>query len=201
MIKGDLRRKQIVDAVLKILSTEGWDQLTVRHVAEESKVSTGAMPHFLGTKQEMVTAAIRHQIHVGQKNIRSKISGTVSPKEKIYRWVDTVVQPDADVNPNWGFWLCMWGRVPFDPGLRRDLAPVYNSHASMLGQMIADGVADKQFKQDIDVDDTADQLVALVDGLILRCRMDVEYTPERIRKIIDSYIKTNITKQDDPEQQ
>jgi TetR/AcrR family transcriptional regulator, transcriptional repressor of bet genes len=190
--KATERRHELIDAVLHILSTEGWDKLTVRRVAAQSRVSPGAMPHFLGTKAEMVNEAIRFGFRLYQDRLRRAIAGSRPAPTKLRDWLDATVSPTADTDAEWGFWLCMWGRVPFDESIRRDLAPVYRVHASAVEQVLLDGIADGTLRTEIEPRVLSDQLVALVDGLMLRCRLDPEFTPKRVRQIVEAFLDQTV---------
>lgn len=189
-ITAQARRLDLIDAILKILSTEGWDRLTVRHVAAESHVSPGAMPHFLGTKREMVTEAIRHGFRVYQDRIQGAVADASTPDRQLDQWLTSTVSDSADTDDEWGFWLCMWGRIPFDESIRQDLAPVYRVHAATVKQIIIDGMAAGVFRPALDPGILGDQFVALVDGLMMRCRLDPEMSPERVRTNVSAFVDT-----------
>lgn len=187
-VTAEARRQDLIEAILKILSTEGWDRLTVRRVSAESHVSPGAMPHFIGTKGEMVTEAIRHGFHAYQERIQGAVSQASTPATRLDQWLDATVSDTADTDDEWGFWLCMWGRIPFDEAIRQDLAPVYRVHAATVKQIILDGVASGSFSPALDAGTLSDQLVALIDGLMMRCRLDPEMTPTRVRASVCGFV-------------
>jgi len=185
---AEARRRDLIEAILKILATEGWDRLTVRRVSAESHVSPGAMPHFLGTKAEMVTEAIRHGFRTYQERIQGAVSQASTPDARLDQWLSATVSDTADTDDEWGFWLCMWGRIPFDEAIRRDLAPVYRVHAATVRQIILDGIASGVFSPVLDARTVGDQLVALIDGLMMRCRLDPEMTPERVQASVAGFV-------------
>lgn len=186
---AELRRRELIDAVLSILSTEGWDKLTVKRVAALSHVAPGAMPHFLGSKNDMIAAAIDHHYRVCRERDHNFISATASPVSKLWAWFETTAFPRGNVKEEWALWLCMWGRIPFDESVRRGLAPVYQEHVNVLQTIIEEGTSRGYFEPVSDVSATADQLVAIIDGLMMRHLLDSEFPEERVRSLVGSFIK------------
>lgn len=58
-VDHDERRKQIGDAVCRVLAARGMDAVSLRHVAAEAGVSMGRVQHYFATKDEMLLFAFR----------------------------------------------------------------------------------------------------------------------------------------------
>jgi AcrR family transcriptional regulator len=183
-----IRRQELIDAVLAIVSTEGWDGLTVRRVSALSGVAPGAIPHFLGTKADMVSEAIAHAFRIYQERVLNAIAAASTPTAKLIAWLDATVSPTADKDEEWGFWLAMWGRVPFDESIRSSLAPVYRVHATELADVVNAGIKAGDFRDAVDPAVFADQLIALLDGMVMRCRLDDMITPAYVRAVAATFI-------------
>lgn len=54
----DARRQQIADALWRVSHRDGWDAVTMRHVAAEADVSVGMVQHHFATKDEMLRFAL-----------------------------------------------------------------------------------------------------------------------------------------------
>jgi TetR/AcrR family transcriptional regulator, transcriptional repressor of bet genes len=187
-----IRRRALIDAVLGILSNEGWEALTVRRVSALSDVSVGAIPHFLGTKGEMVAAAIEYGYQRYQRRIMVAVAKAPDAFAKVTTWIDMTISPTANTDEEWGFWLALWGRIPFEPSLRKQLAPVYRAHSTTMADVVRGGIDDGSFCCDIDASEFADQLVAMIDGLMVRCRMDPGFTPKYARELISTFVEDRL---------
>ncbi|KJK45868.1 hypothetical protein UK23_24655 [Lentzea aerocolonigenes] len=56
-VDHDERRRQIGDAVCRVMATRGLDAVSLRHVAAEAGVSMGRVQHYFATKDEMLLFA------------------------------------------------------------------------------------------------------------------------------------------------
>ena len=59
-VDHDQRRRNIVEALLRITSAQGLDAISLREVAHEAGVSMGAVQHYFATKDDMLLFAL-HQ--------------------------------------------------------------------------------------------------------------------------------------------
>lgn len=184
-----IRREQVVDAVLEILATEGWDGVTLRRISEVSGLSNGAMSHFVGTKDQMVAEATR--VHFERYLRRAETvtaEGTVS--ERLTNWIFDIVARTEGNRKEWACWLALWGQAPFDPVIRKELERVYRAHAQRLAAIIEEGRDSGEIAAEVDPKAAADQLIALIDGLALRRMMATGgYGADAIRKAVLAHVE------------
>jgi AcrR family transcriptional regulator len=192
-----IRRAQVVEAVLHLLATEGWESVTLRRVTELSGVSAGAITHFLGKKESMVAAAV----HQGYRNYEARMSRVLetdaTPEEKLTAWVSDIISPSTE--REWAFWVGLWGRAPFDETIRDELREVYRAHSSKLAELIRQGVEEGHFRGELDPEHVADQVVASVDGLAMRALIDPErFTFRYARKVVDELLHQYVRSTSEP---
>ncbi len=183
-----IRRQELIDAILHIVSTEGWESLTVRHVSALSGVAPGAIPHFLGTKADMVSEAIDYGYRIYQERVTDAIRSVETPPAKLAAWLSSTLSPTADTDEEWGFWLAMWGRLPFDESIRTRLAPVYKVHSGELAAVVDAGVEAGDFASGVEGGVFADQLIAMIDGLAMRCRLDASIPVSYIQRAVVQFV-------------
>ncbi len=53
-----IRRRQVMDAVIHILSTNGWRDLTIREVSDVAGISSGVITHYFSNKRALTLDAI-----------------------------------------------------------------------------------------------------------------------------------------------
>lgn len=58
-VDHDERRRQIGDAVCRVMAARGLDAVSLRHVAAEAGVSMGRVQHYFATKDELLLFAFR----------------------------------------------------------------------------------------------------------------------------------------------
>lgn len=183
-----MRRSQVIDAVIEILSKEGWEGLTVRRISEVARMSNGAMVHFVGNKDEMIGAATRRHYERYLERTETALSDG-SPYERLRTLVTDIIASGTANYDEWACWLALWGRAPFDPTMRTELRRVYSRHSARLADIVREGVAAGQFRSTTDPRIMADQVVALIDGLAMRRVMDPKaHSPQRVQRMVMDYI-------------
>jgi DNA-binding transcriptional regulator YbjK len=60
--QAELRRRAILDAALRVISTGGVDSVTHRRVATEAEVPLGSITYYFASREELVREAFRHYL-------------------------------------------------------------------------------------------------------------------------------------------
>jgi len=53
------RRRELAEAVWRVIRRDGIEGASVREVAREAELSTGSLRHYFGTQSELLTFAMR----------------------------------------------------------------------------------------------------------------------------------------------
>lgn len=166
-----IRRRQVVDAVIKILETQGWRDLTIREVSEVAGISAGIVTHYFGNKRTMtldsVAEAHRRLEHALLEIERRRLG----PVARLLAVVDLATTPDPAL-PGPAFWLALWGRMAFDRMIQAEMHKQRERRLEFLCDIIRQGVAQDMFSPIAPPLDIAERLLALVDGLTLAVVLD-----------------------------
>lgn len=174
---GPIRRRQVIDAVREILELEGWDALTMKRVSDRAGVSTGILAHYFGNKESMVADAIRDAYGRFIDDVLSTVALRQGALEKLIALIDRLTPPSTRDVPGWTFWFAVWGRMPFDADIRRELAIVYLEYSFLVANILREGMEEGSVPTSVDPVLAGHQFVALADGLGLRCQMDPQGFP------------------------
>lgn len=79
-VDHDERRREIGDAVCRVMATRGLDAVSLRHVAAEADVSMGRVQHYFATKDDMLLFAF-HQI---SDRVAARIGAVHSPDPRTF---------------------------------------------------------------------------------------------------------------------
>src|SRR5690349_9665752 len=58
-LRPDLRREQLLDLGVRLLSTRSLDELSIDLLAEQAGISRGLLYHYFGSKQDFHVAVVR----------------------------------------------------------------------------------------------------------------------------------------------
>lgn len=76
--KGDLRREAMLDAAEALLSTRGYEAMTIADIADGAGVTRGALYFYFGSKQEVITALFARCVAVLQEKSRAAAADAAS---------------------------------------------------------------------------------------------------------------------------
>ena len=71
-------------------------------------------------------------------------------------------------DPGWSFWLEFWSKANRDDEIRAEVSDIYGDFAELYREAIRDGVERGEFRVSGQVEDVADRLISLADGLAVR---------------------------------
>lgn len=86
--RTDERRAQILDAVLRILSKDGLDELTFERVGTEAGMARSHVVYYFKDRNELVVSAIRFAALSANQLIESHVGGGNDWKDCLTRYVD-----------------------------------------------------------------------------------------------------------------
>jgi TetR/AcrR family transcriptional repressor of bet genes len=180
-----IRRRQVMDAVIHILSTHGWRDLTIREVSEVAGISSGVVTHYFSNKRVLTLDAINDATRqfvtaLGKfEKRRSDASG------RLVALVDFVSQPSPAGVPEWRFWLSLFGRMPFDPVLQAEVQKVHRLYAEIIVRLIEAGVEEGSFRPNRKPSDIAVKFISSAFGLCVPMVADPQdMPPERCRRLL-----------------
>jgi AcrR family transcriptional regulator len=181
------RRRELGEAVWRVIRTRGMAGATVRAVAQESGWSTGALRHYFASQSELIAFAMRLVID----RVTERVIG-LGPFDDLWEGVETVLSQviplDAERSAEFEVWIVLTGRALTDPVLRELLS---ESHAGVrnLCHQIVQELANRGPRDDIDVELETERLQAVVDGLSLHAVLAPETTtPERVRTVLRRHL-------------
>jgi hypothetical protein len=114
---------------------------------------------------DVLAAAFEHAAGRDLARARSAIAGAATPRDRL----DVFIHSYAPAQSDWTMqlWLDAWSEAARRPALQRVSRRLNREWQSIVGDIIADGVAAGDFRSD-DPDASAWRLLSLLDGLALQ---------------------------------
>ena len=85
------RRRQILDAAVRVFAEKGFTQCRVSDIAEEAGVAYGLMYHYFRSKDEVLDTLFLERWNVLLEAIRETDRQDISPREKLYAIASFIV--------------------------------------------------------------------------------------------------------------
>lgn len=182
----DARRRQIAEAVLRVLATHGFAGLTMRAVAAELDATTGVVTHYFATKDELKTFAL--DLLARSVDERERLVGApgMPALRALLLGMLPLTATSARANR---IWISSWDVVLATPRLTAAFAQTYAHSRARLERAVrlAQQAGDLA---DGDAGELAAALHAFTLGLAVQAVLDLNaFPPDRQIALTDAYLR------------
>jgi len=189
-VDHEARREDFAAAAYRVIQSRGLAGATVREVAREAGFTTGALVHYVKSKDELLLAAAEYSAKVIRK--RMVTPERAAPGAKALRDVMYLSLPlDADSRGNWNVWLGFWERATQNADVRAMMQNRYTEWNNRLVRIIEAGQEAGELPRDVDAHRAAQGAVALVDGIGVQVALaGRKVTARHQRQLVNDWISS-----------
>ncbi|MFD0664159.1 TetR/AcrR family transcriptional regulator [Thermocatellispora tengchongensis] len=167
MVDHEERREEVVAAACRVILREGIEAATTRAIAREAGYSNGVLTHYFADKDEILLSALRSSHRRIVARLRGKLAGRTGYAALRELLLDNLPLDDERARET-GLEVGFWSRSLTSTALlevqREEAAELRYLVRSLLGAAAEAG----EITTGEDLDDVAERLLALVDGLSVR---------------------------------
>lgn len=158
------RRERIAEAVWRVILREGVAGVSVRKVAAEADLSTGAMVHYVATKEELLASADRLLVGrvIGRLEVRPESD---TARGAVRSALCEVLPLDAERRTEAAVWFALAGRALVDEGAAERHYSVFDGTRELCRRLTRRLAASGHLAPGLDPEREAGRLQALTDGL------------------------------------
>ncbi len=188
----DLRRRELADAVCRVIAREGLGNVSLRRVADEAGWSIGSMRYYFTTKEDLLEFALGR---AGDR-IEDRLTDLCQDPRMTARLRAVVLELlplDAVRHEESLVWLSFVAHAAVDPKLASLAAEVWSRlHAAFVG-LVAAAVEAGEMPATLDVERESTRLQALVDGLVVHLvTMPSQMSPDHAVRVVDTHLDSLI---------
>lgn len=77
------RRKQIIDAAIRLFTAKGFHNATVREIADEAGLTMGSLYNYINSKEDIIYIVYDYITEILREEAREAIKGISDPKERL----------------------------------------------------------------------------------------------------------------------
>jgi AcrR family transcriptional regulator len=183
----DARRRDVSEAVWRVLAAHGFGRLTLRAVAAEMGVSTGLLTHYFPTKRALVQHA--HEIASERTTARlhRESSAPGLPALRVALLDVLPLTPESTAMNR--VWVSFWDAAIGDPELGASETARYERWRGKLRPHVAAAVERGEIVGDIE--DVVVTAAAFTHGLVVQALFDPDrFPPGRLVSLLDSFLDT-----------
>jgi TetR/AcrR family transcriptional repressor of bet genes len=160
-----LRRRQIVDAVVKIIEARGWNDLTFHQVSSVAGISTGVVVHYFGNKRDMVLDAVAEAGNGLDRKLQDLRKVNNRADVRLSALNSLLAAPTRHKIPGPKFWITLLANSAFDPQLHLEMERVLTSLSGTAAETFQLGSSQSVFRLARTAPQIAQDYVILVLGL------------------------------------
>lgn len=188
----DARRRDVSEAVWRVLARHGFDGLTLRAVAAEMGASTGLLTHYFPAKRDLVAHAL--EILDGRtldRPLRDASARGMAGLRAMLLDILPLTPQSADLNR---VWVSSWDVALADSGLGKAQAERYDwvrgrIRAHLKAAHDSGELSSLGDKADAALDDLAARALAFTHGLVVQALFDPEqFAPQRQIALLDAFL-------------
>jgi TetR/AcrR family transcriptional repressor of bet genes len=184
------RRRQIAEAVLRVIATRGMEAVSLRDVAAEADVSMGMVQHYFTSKNEMLIFACSHMLDRTRQAIATRIAdlGEDPDARSIMRVILMAIVPQSEEERQASrIWVAFLARTVVDPELGTFLRDTWVDSHRFIADQIRLLQRDGLISGDRDPDCATAQALSLADGLVSHVLLG-HYSAEEAQGTIDQFL-------------
>jgi AcrR family transcriptional regulator len=182
------RRRELAEAVFRVVAREGLDGASLRLVAQEAGWSIGSMRHYFATKAELLAFALRHAAERIEERIR-RLPGGGTELERLREVVAELLPLDAARREEALVWLAFIARAVVDPTLAPGAEDVWRQLHDPLVRRLEAAVGQGELPAHLDPEREAVRLQALIDGLVVHLVSAPGHAPPQLATaVIDDHL-------------
>lgn len=165
MLEVTERQQDIVEAVKKIVCSDGFDRLTVREIAGRLKITDGALYRHFKSKKDIVSLLIDDVERTLLEVVDAAADRAPDPLGKLQSILSTHILY-AEKRKGLTFIVINETLSMNDAGLRRKMQGVVDVYLKKIQGILETGIKEKRFRNDLDVRLTSLAFFGLVQSLV-----------------------------------
>ncbi|WP_069162709.1 TetR/AcrR family transcriptional regulator [Nocardia altamirensis] len=185
--KGDheARRRDVSEAVWKVLTTRGFGGLTLRAIAAELGATTGLLTHYFPSKRDLVAYALALLTERTIARPRRETGPGMAAVRNVLLHRLPLTDEARDINR---IWVSSWDTALADPAISADYETKYAQTRENMRELIVAAQELGEFP-DRDPARVAAGAIAFTTGLIVQALFSpTAFPPHRLVELLDDYL-------------
>jgi len=187
-VDHDVRRREVAEAVWRVLADTGFAGLSLRAVAREMGATTGLLTHYFRSKRELV----RHALEVLHERTAPRMAAAgegVGGVDGLRARLRAVLVDGEEAAVLSKVWVGFWDLALADAELGLAEAARYERWRERLRPLVQEALQDGELATGRDQETVLDLLTAFTHGLVVQALFDPDRFPaERQYAVLDELL-------------
>jgi AcrR family transcriptional regulator len=188
-VDADQRRRELAEAVWRVIRRDGVPGASVRTVAREAGTSMGALRHWFATQDELLHFAMTLVVERARSRAEAVAASGGPLVPRLLRVLEETLPLDDERRAETEVWLALTARALVDPRLAelrdRSGAELSAFCTQVVRVLVAEGAA----RAELDVGLEGERLYAVLDGLAVHAvTRPSALPPDRAREVLAAHL-------------
>ena len=195
IVDAGARRQDVVDAVFRIIASDGLERASLREVADEAGLAVGSVRHYFASSDELLVHSfsvvidrIAGRLAPALEAVRVQAPGTPGHHGAALLVLEQLLPLDEERAVDVCVWLAFRNAARIKPVFAPEAARSHRAVAAVVGQLIMELLPGSAEQQDILVTE-AERLLATLDGLCMHALLQSEWmTAQMCRDVLEAHL-------------
>ena len=180
------RRRELAEAVLRVIRRDGLERASVRNVAREAGLSMGSLRHYFASQSELMVFAFRTVIDRIESRLAT-LEPEPDPRHQAEHVLAELLPLDDERREENELWLAFTSRAMIDPALQGLRDEGYDALRAGCRAILTDLSAAGLAPTDLHAE--TERLHAMLDGLAVHAAMRPEvHTAESLKAAVAHHL-------------
>jgi AcrR family transcriptional regulator len=173
MKKGQLTREMILSRAAALFNTEGYSKASLSDIMAATGLEKGGIYNHFGSKEQLMLEAFDYAVRQGGARIKQQVDAQPTAESKLCAVIDAFATLSQE-SPVPGGCPVMNTAIESDdsmPELKERAKAAMQRLLKFIEQIIKDGIAEGEFKEDIDAAESATLLIASLEGGLMLSKL------------------------------
>jgi AcrR family transcriptional regulator len=167
-----IRRRQIVDAAIRVMAEKGWNETSIDEITREAGVSRGLVSYHFKDKADLLSGVLARCQEASREGIERAFAASDDPVER-YRLVIRQTLNLAKDDPTiYEIFLHFMASGRSIPELGEQIRSLYRGFRELTARSIRIAQEQGLFRHDIDADAAAARHIGTLTGVALQWLLD-----------------------------
>jgi TetR/AcrR family transcriptional regulator, fatty acid metabolism regulator protein len=167
----NLRRSQLTKAAYKVVAQKGYNDFTIKDIAEEAGLSTGLVHYYFKNKEELLFKLLKEMNSNLRYNLKKALTELTEPKDKLMAFCNEAFDLVDKEKAYFHVLIDFWARINHDARIRQANVKLFQSYRDEISSIIEEGIAKGVFAA-MDVKITSVIIISLIQGTIIQYVID-----------------------------
>lgn len=171
-----------------MIGRRGYEAATVRDVAREAGVSTGAIAYYYEGKDALFAATLAAASRAFHERMEEAVEAAVGARAKLLAMAEAATPETPTARRAHALWIDFWAQAARDPALATLNTRIYDRWRREMAECVRQGQRDGVFAGEVEPEAFARGYAAVIDGLATHVVLHRDVAADDMRAACTRYL-------------